>query len=97
VARVDIRPRGDLAHAFLYSVIAEICYDRRKGTGILLMLPAGKIVKVKGRRLQPVAEALIAGTCSFIEALEPEQVDPDHPDAPVVESIEILGPKPQKA
>jgi len=95
--RVDIRPRGDIAHAFLYSVITEIAYDRKAGAGILLLLAGGKMVKIRGRNLLPVAEALLAGSCSFIEQRDPKRDGADSdPGMPIVESIEILGPKPQQ-
>jgi hypothetical protein len=88
--RLDIRPRDGLAVARLYSGLAEIAYDRAEYTGILLVF-ASKLVKVRGRNLRPVVEALLTGTCEYIaERGEGDELPDD--GRPVIEHIELVGP-----
>ena len=89
-ARLDIRPKTGMAVARLYSAITEIAYDRGEYTGILLVLP-GKLIKVRGRGLKPVVDALIAGTCEYITELPDAERPQD--GAPVIERIEVLTPQ----
>jgi hypothetical protein len=79
-----------MAVARLYSGITEIAYERAGDcTGILLVMP-GKMVKVRGKRLRPVVDALLAGTCEYLAELR----DGEQPDdsAPLITSIELLTP-----
>jgi hypothetical protein len=89
--RLDIRPKTGMAFARLYSSISEIAYDRGDYTGILLVLP-GKLVKIRGRNLQPVVEALLAGTAEFIAELK--DGDSTAEGVPVITRIEMLTPQP---
>ncbi len=88
--RLDVRVKGGMSVARLYSSIQEIAYDRDSYSGILLVV-AGKVIKIRGRGLQPVVEALLTGTCEFIaERKEGESFD-EH--APVIDRIETLAPE----
>ncbi len=88
--RLDIRVKGGMSVARLYSSITEIAYDRDTYTGILLIVP-GKVIKIRGRGLQPVVEALLAGTCEFLA--ERQEGEPFDEHAPVIERIETLAPE----
>jgi hypothetical protein len=92
-ARVDVRPKDGPSRAYLYTGISEITHDR-EGEGILLNMP-GKTVKILGRNLQPIAEALIAGTCAFIEEHDASRPGPPlDGTAAIVETIAIIAAKP---
>ena len=79
-----------MAVARLYSSITEIAYDRGEYTGILLVL-TGKLIKVRGRGLKPVVDALLAGSCEYIAELRDDERPED--DSPVIERIEMLTPQ----
>jgi hypothetical protein len=88
--RLDIRCKDGMAHAIGYNFIVEICYDRRGYSAILLVLNT-MLVKIKGRGLRPIVDALKLGTCEFIQEYDPEEFpSPESPDAPFVQSIEVL-------
>ena len=87
--RLDIRPHEGMAVARPYTAIAEIVYDRPAYTGILIVF-SGKLFKLRGRNLQPVVDALIAGTCEFVAQLGEGEEAQD--GEPVIESIEAVTP-----
>jgi hypothetical protein len=88
--RLDIRRKDGMAHAVGYNFIIEICYDRRGYTAILLVLST-MLVKVKGKRLRPIVDALKLGTCEFIQEWGGEEFDPPEDDnGPLVESIDVV-------
>jgi hypothetical protein len=88
--RVDIRRKGGMAHGLLYSWIGEITYDRDHYTGILLILST-KLVKIRGRNLKPVVDALFLGACEYIQEFRDDIFDkPVDPSAPFVEEIKIV-------
>jgi hypothetical protein len=89
--RLDIRAAHGLAVARTYSALAEIAYDRTAYTGILLLF-AGKLVSLKGRNLRPVVEALLTGTCEYLQQIG--EGEEGEPGAPVIEDIITAGPKP---
>ena len=95
-ARLDIRRKDGMAHAVGYNFIVEICYDRKGYTGILLVLTT-MLVKIKGRGLRPIVDALKLGTCEFIQEYDPGEFDPpDDAGAPLVESIEVVSAADQR-
>jgi hypothetical protein len=85
--RLELRPRDGLAVARLYSGLQEIAYDRSDYTGILLIFAGGMMVRIQGRNLRPVTEALLAGTCEYLSELDGE-IPPG--EAPVIERMELL-------
>jgi hypothetical protein len=87
--RLEIRPKDGLAVARLYSGLSEIAYDRTDYTGILLVF-ATRLVKLRGRNLRPVIEALLAGTCEYLAELRAGDQPQD--GAPVIERIEGVSP-----
>jgi hypothetical protein len=90
--RLEIRPKTGMAVARPYNAISEIAYDRGVYTGILLVLP-GKLIKIRGRGLKPIVEAVIAGACEcLVEIKDGDQVAEG---VPVIESIEVLTPQPK--
>jgi hypothetical protein len=83
--RLDIRPKDGLAVARLYSGLTEIAYDRAGYGGILLVFGA-KLVKLRGRNLRPVVDALLAGTCEYVAELGDGEEARD--GEPVIDRIE---------
>lgn len=89
-ARLDIRCKDGMAHAVGYNFIIEICYDRRGYTGIVLVLST-MLVKVKGKGLRPIVDALKLGVCEFIQEFDTEEFGPPESEtAPFVEMIEVV-------
>src|ERR1700733_8063598 len=78
--RLDIRCKDGLAHAVGYSFIIEICYDRRGYTGFVLVLNT-MLIKVKGKGLRPIVDALKLGTCEFIQEFDAGEFGPPESDA----------------
>jgi hypothetical protein len=90
-ARIDIRPGdGDLCYAPSYASLLNIAYDR-ECTGVILTFST-MLVKIDGCRLRPVVDALIAGTCQFIEEFDGERYGARENDAPLIERITIHTP-----
>jgi hypothetical protein len=95
-ARLDIRRKDGMAHAVGYNFIIEITYDRRGYTAILLVLST-MLVKVKGKRLRPIVDALKLGTCEYIQEFDAEEFDPpEDAGGPVVDSIEVISAAEQR-
>jgi hypothetical protein len=95
--RVDIRRKDGFAHAIGYNFLIEICCDRRDWKSILLVAST-VLVKIRGRNLRPVADALLLGSCQYIQEFTPEQFDaPEDAAAPYVESIEVINASAQRA
>jgi|SRR5579871_80914 len=89
-ARLDIRCKDGMAHAVGYNFIIEICYDRRGYTALLLVLST-MLVKIRGRNLRPIVDALKLGTCEFIQEYdEGDFGPPESEDAPLVQNIEVI-------
>jgi hypothetical protein len=88
--RLEIRPKTGMSIARPYSAITEIAYERGVYTGILLVLQ-GKLIKIRGRSLKPVIEALVAGTCeTLVEIKDGDRVEDG---TPVIDRIEMLTPE----
>jgi hypothetical protein len=95
-SRLDIRCANGIAHAVSYNFIVEIAYDRRDYTGILIVLTT-MVVKVKGRALRPIVDALKLGVCEFIEEFAADQFGPpEDPAGPFVDSIEVVSSAEQR-
>ncbi len=88
--RIDIRPARSLAFSRFYAGLSEIQYDHLDYSGVILVF-ATKRVRLKGRNLRPVIEALNAGTCEYVAELDDGDTAPDD-DAPVIEQISIGAP-----
>jgi hypothetical protein len=49
------------------------------------------LVKIRGRNLKPIVDALLLGTCEYIQEFRDDIFDkPDDAAAPFVEEIEIV-------
>jgi hypothetical protein len=95
--RLDIRCKDGMAHAVGYNFIVEICYDRRDYTGIVLVLTT-MLIKIKGKQLRPIVDALKLGTCEFIQEFDAGEFPaPEGEAAPLVQSIEVLNAALQQA
>jgi hypothetical protein len=88
--RLGIRCKGGMSHAPGYNYIIDICYDEDNYSGILLVLST-MLVKIRGRNLKPIVDALMLGTCEYIQEFRDDIFDkPDDCTAPFVEAIEIV-------
>ena len=95
--RLNIRRKGGMSHAPGYNYIIDICYDQDHYSGILLVLGT-MLVKIKGRNLKPIVDALLLGTCEYIQEFRDDIFDkPDDRTAPFVEAIEIVTGREEKA
>ncbi len=68
--RVDIRPKRGMAYALPYSNLMLLAYDDEHYDNILLTV-SGMTVRIHGRNLRPIVDALKLHTCEFIEAYQP--------------------------
>jgi hypothetical protein len=88
--RLNIRRKGGMSHAPGYNFIIDICYDEDNYSGMLLVLST-MLVKIRGRNLKPIVDALLLGTCEYIQEFRDDIFDkPDDRTAPFVEAIEIV-------
>src|SRR5450755_3583607 len=94
--RLGIRRKGGMSHAPGYSYIIDICYDQDNYSGILLVLGT-MLVKIRGRNLKPIVDALLLGTCEYIQEFRDDIFDkPVDPSAAFVEGIEIVTGRDEK-
>jgi hypothetical protein len=80
-----IRAEG-IGHAFPYSAITEIAYAWKAYSIIQIEYGTTRLVKITGRELKPICDALINGTASFIAEQETDE-------GPSVKTIEIIRPR----
>ena len=89
LGRFDIRTRDGLSHAPAYSYLLDVSYDRRAYTSVLLVL-SFMLVRIRGRNLKPLADAIKLHTCEFITEFDPQDFEPPaDAHATVVESVTI--------
>lgn len=89
-AGVDIR-KLKWGFGVSYRLIRGVSYDNRgDGEGFILNLWDSVKISVQGRNLQPVARALIAETCVFVEQRDPERSGPPEDGQPDIERIETI-------
>jgi hypothetical protein len=94
--RLNIRRKGGMSHAPGYNFIIDICYDEDHYSGIMLVLST-MLVKIRGRNLKPVVDALLLGTCEYIQEFRDDIFDkPDDPAAPFLEAIDIVTGREEK-
>ncbi|MDD5459013.1 MAG: hypothetical protein PHF37_06450 [Phycisphaerae bacterium] len=72
-----------------YSHLLTIIPDGWHGTELGLIY-SFQIVKIKGRNLQPITDAIEKEKCSFIQDYDPRFFAPPQPDQPLIEAIEIV-------
>jgi hypothetical protein len=90
-ARINIRRKGGVSQAPAYNFIVDISYDDERYDGILLLLTTMTVI-IRGRNLRPVADALIQGTCRFVQEFREDLFDrPQDAGAPFIETIDVLG------
>ncbi|MBS0448502.1 MAG: hypothetical protein JSR59_21480 [Proteobacteria bacterium] len=88
--RVQMRPRSGLAFARLHSSLIDIVWDVEDDSEFLLEFP-GRLVRIRGKNLSPLIEAMVFGTCESIAEVRP--TDRVAAGATVVERIELMTPK----
>jgi hypothetical protein len=82
--------KGGMAHAPRYSYLPDVCFDSDDYTGFIL-ITSTMLVKVKGRNLRPVAQAILLDTCEFIQEFREDKFDmPNDKEAPFIESIQFI-------
>jgi hypothetical protein len=86
--RLDIRWR-ELGHALSYSTLLDIVYDPSDYTGFFLAFSINLEVKVDGRGLHPVVDALKANSCEFLEEYDAKRFAPPEADSAVIERISL--------
>ncbi len=84
--RLTIIRAGGIGHAWPYSALGEVAYGWGPYSILQLAFGPQRLVKITGRDLKPVVDAVIAGTCVFIAEMDAE-------DGPAITSIEIITPK----
>jgi hypothetical protein len=90
-ARINIRRKGGVSQAPSYNFIIDIAYDDERYESILLLLTE-MTVFIRGRNLRPIADALIQGTCRFVQEFREDLFDrPKDEAAPFIEAIDALG------
>lgn len=73
-----------------YAYLLDVVYDGPYGTNFVLVYTF-LMVLVRGKNLQPVIAALEGGMADFIQEFDPDRwARPADPNAPVIESIEVV-------
>jgi hypothetical protein len=87
--RVRIRPAEGMFFSVPYAQLGPVMHDSRN-YGWIFMTGSGMSVKIYGRGMRSIADALDAENCGFIEAYEEGKYPaPTDLDAPFVERIEV--------
>ena len=90
VERLKIKCANQPTRAPGYDNLLEIVYDGRIGTNFVLSF-SWLMVLVRGKNLQPVIMALLAGTADFIQEFDPDIWEkPSDAKRPFIESIEVV-------
>lgn len=87
--RLEIRKVLGAWHAPSYRYLMDIAFNGKYGTEIVLTY-SFLLVKIKGGNLYSVLTALLDGTCAFVQEYHENEFTPPSPDAPVIDSIEIV-------
>jgi hypothetical protein len=85
---LQIKRKGEVqapAYAYLLNVIS----DDERGEEIALIY-SFMLVKIRGKHLQEVAQALIMHQCHFISEYNPDKHPQPEPSEPLISSIEIV-------
>jgi hypothetical protein len=89
LGRVEIRMKDGFSHAPGHSFILDVYYEHAEQTGILLVTSFATI-KILGRNLLPVAQALQRHQCQTLVEFNPTEYDaPADASAPYIESITV--------
>jgi hypothetical protein len=92
--RIDIRTNDGLCHSPAYAYLPDVSHGRRAHTSVLLVFSI-MLVRVQGRSLRSLTDAIKLHTCEYIAQFDPPEFDPrefDPPadsDAPHIERIKI--------
>ena len=90
VERLKIKCANQPTRAPGYDNLLEIVYDGRIGTNFVLSF-SWLMVLVRGKNLQPVIMALLAGTADYIQEFDPDIWEkPSDAKKPFIESIEVV-------
>jgi len=90
VERLKIKRTNDPTRAPGYAYLLDIAYDGNHGTNFVLVYTF-LMVLVRGKNLQPVIMALLAGTADYIQEFDPERWQkPADANAALIESIEVV-------
>ncbi|WP_052888113.1 hypothetical protein [Thermogemmatispora carboxidivorans] len=86
--RLQIRPKKGPWHSPSYRYLIDIVYDPQ-GKELVLVYSA-LLVKIAGRNLQSLYEALFEGTCAFVQEYHPTRFTPPGRDEPIIEFLELV-------
>ncbi|SMF97899.1 hypothetical protein SAMN02949497_4775 [Methylomagnum ishizawai] len=89
IKRLEIRRVMGAFHTPAYAYLLNVIFDGYHGTELVLVY-SFMLVKVKGRNLHPITLAVQEGKCAFIQDYDPRAFAEPAPDAPFIESIEII-------
>jgi hypothetical protein len=87
--RLRVRPVSLAWERLTYNYLLRIVEDNGYGTEIALVYTFCVVV-IKGRNLQPIAEAIDAESCEFIQQYDPDTWQkPSDAQAPIIDNIKI--------
>lgn len=87
--RLRILPVAGYRHIPSYTYLLNVVPDGDSGTKIELVYSFMR-VKISGRNMQPVKQAIMERTCLFIQEYSPKHFAPPDTDAPIITRIEIV-------
>jgi len=91
LGRVEIRMKDGFSHAPGYNFLLDIYFEHAEQTGILLVTSFA-CIKILGRNLLPIAQALQRHQCERLVEFNPTEYDPPtDASAPFIESIGLRG------
>ena len=86
---LDIRPVMGIWQSPSYRYLMNTLFNSVSGTEMVLVF-SFMIVKIQGRNLAAMRQAILAHTCEFLQEYHPNEFSPPDKDAPVITKIEII-------
>ncbi len=86
---LDIFCKDGSGHSATYNYLLYASWDRQAHASFFLVYGA-LMVKVTGRNLKEVVQALRLRKCELLREFSPAEHDPPPADAPVIDSIEVV-------
>lgn len=89
--RLRIRRAEGAAHSPDYRYLLDISYDDKTWLDFVLTYSFMQ-VQVRGKNLQDIIIGIETNACLWIQEFDPQVYSRPKPDAPIIESIEIITP-----
>lgn len=86
---LNIEKANGITHAPAYAYLLDIISDGERGEEVALLY-SFMLVKIKGRNLWEIAQAISMHDCHFIAEYDASRYAPSEPDAPLIENIEFV-------